>query len=186
MKQSSVGLKLKVRYFNILTLKLLKVSRNEFVLFFLASQELIGNIDVKTKTVLFNVARNSSFGTPNAVIPFELTRLNEGGAMDLASGVFTVPVSGIYHFEFSGLKNPNAKSVSIFLQVNGAPPQSHIGTAYISQNSIGTFDGLSFTSLIRLKVNDRVNLVIEHNGMLYDSSSHHTQFVGLLVEEDLI
>ncbi len=50
------------------------------------------------QNVLSQGQANSFF---NAVIPFNIEHLNEGGAMDLAAGVFTVPVDGIYHFEFS-------------------------------------------------------------------------------------
>ena len=63
------------------------------------SQDFIGQVDVKTKTVHFFVQRNSPFSTTNAVIPFDVACLNQGNAFDLASGIFTVPVPGIYHFD---------------------------------------------------------------------------------------
>ena len=116
-----------------------------------------------------------------------MARLNEGGAMDLSSGIFTAPVSGIYHFEFSGLKHKDSTFLSIFIVVNGAPAHEHVGVAHTDQFAKGTFVGISITSLIRLKVNDKVTIFNGHNGLLYDSpKSHHTQFIGVLVEEELM
>ena len=75
----------------------------------------LGNIDVKTKSVHFYVQRDKPFSTPNVVIPFELERLNVGGAMNLTTGIFTVPVAGIYHFEFSCLRAGPAPYLTISL-----------------------------------------------------------------------
>jgi len=54
-----------------------------------------------------------------AVIPFEYARLNTGDSFNLTSGIFTAPVSGIYHFEFCAQKDIDSPQLSIFLQVNG-------------------------------------------------------------------
>jgi len=62
-------------------------------------------VDVKTKTVHFYVQLKNDFGTTNVTIPWNVEQLNEGNAMDLASGIFTVPVDGLYHFEFSAHKD---------------------------------------------------------------------------------
>jgi len=146
-------------------------------------QESIGSLDVKTKNVHFYVQRNGSFGTVNAVIPFELARLNKGGAMNLASGIFTAPVAGIYHFEFAGVKGRNSDYLDVFLQVNG----DNVGIAYTDDYS-HTKSALviSLTASLRLKINDRVNLFKRNFGVLEDNSLHHTHFTGWLVDEELI
>lgn len=150
---------------------------------FTVSQKLIGNVDIKTRTVHFYVTRNSTFSTHEAVIPFELAFLNEGGAMNLASGIFTAPVPGIYHFEFSGVKATYANYLVVDIQVNGA----RIGVAYTNQFSTGSLNGVSLSSSFRLAANDRVNLFnYNTGGVLFDGTAHQTHFTGWLVEESLI
>ena len=135
-------------------------------------------MDIKTRTVHFYVARNTSFSTPSAVIPFDVARLNEGGAMNLASGIFTAPVPGIYHFEFSGVKDPFTAYM-----VNGA----RIGFAYTNQNTGGSMDAVCLSASLRLAANDKVNLYNYNDyGMLYGNNGETPHFTGWLVEEDLI
>ncbi len=140
-------------------------------------------MDVKTKTVHFYVQRFSTFSeAPAVIIPWEVERLNEGGAMNLASGIFTVPLNGIYHFEFSGLKAESATDFSVFLDVNGVGIAS-AGTNYGSNT--GTFEGYSLTASLRLKAGDRMNLFNDVGSVLYDNGFYKNHFTGWLVEEDL-
>jgi len=115
------------------------------------------------------------------VIPFQLARINEGNALNLTSGIFTVPVPGIYHFDFSAVKDYPDNYLDIFLQVNGA----NVGFANSHQSFTGSFDGVSLSASLRLAAGDRVNL-INSGGSLYDSSRHYTHFSGWLVEEDFM
>ena len=62
----------------------LQHSQNEC--FIAVSQQLIGDVDVTTKSVHFYVQRNTDFSA-NDVIPWEVVRLNEGGDMDLSSRI---------------------------------------------------------------------------------------------------
>ena len=143
------------------------------------SQDLIGHVDVKTSTAHFYVQRKSSFGS-NAVVPFELARLNEGNAFNLKSGIFTVPVTGIYHFEFSGVKLNYASHLSIFLQVNGV----NVGLA---NTKGGANDVATLSASLRLVAGDRVNLYNPAGrGEIIDGQSSLTHFSGWLVEEDLM
>ncbi len=132
------------------------------------------------ETVHFYVQRKFSFKTVDAVIPFDLARLNEGGAFNLTTGIFTVPVPGIYHFDFSALKEEPAAYLSILLQVNGA----NIGTAYTGQ--AGNVNIVSLSASLRLEAGDKVNLFNVGSGAHYDSPNHHTHFSGWLVEEKLM
>jgi len=146
------------------------------------SQELTGHLEVKTKTVHFYVQRSSHFYT-NAAIPFEFAKLNEGNAFELASGTFTAQVSGIYHFQFSGVKHVGATLLAIYLQVNG----NHVGLAHASPGKTGSLDTASLSASLRLKAGDKVRLYNAPGSVLHDYGSEHwTHFSGWLVEEDLM
>ncbi len=101
--------------------------------------------------------------------------------MNFATGVFTVPVNGIYHFEFSGLKDPDAAPyLYLQLQLNGIPIGSSYAP-YIENNWVGLS---TISASLRLKTGDQVSLV-KDIGVLRDDDNHYTHFTGWLVEEDL-
>ncbi len=143
---------------------------------------MIGEVDVKTKTVHFYVQRSSNFGPSDGVIPFDAAPVNEGNAFNLDSGIFTVPVNGIYHFDFSAVEDESAITFSIVLQVNGAT----VGFAHTYQGTPGSRDTVSLNASLRLSAGDRVNVYNNGGGVLFDGSGHWTHFSGWLVEEDLM
>ena len=138
---------------------------------------------MKTKPTHFYVTKSARLGPGDVVIPFELARLNEGNAFDLPLGIFTVPVPGIYHLDFSASKDASANHLCIYLQVNGV----NIGRAYTNQYSKGTENAVSLSASLRLAAGDRVNLFL-NCGVLYDNGvvNHRTHFSGWLVEEYLM
>jgi len=145
------------------------------------SQELTGHLEAKTTTVHFYVQKRFSCST-KGVIPFELARLNEGNAFELASGTFTAPVSGTYHFQFSGIKDSGATSLAVYLKVNG----NHVGMAVASGQTGHTFT-TSLSASLRLKAGDNVRLYNERDSVLHDNVDEHaTHFSGWLVEEDML
>ena len=78
------------------------------------------------------------------IVPFQLDRLNEGGGVDLALGVFTAPVLGINHLDFTGLKDRiplfvEFGSLHIDLQVNS----QHLGRAENEQLERESCDSVS-------------------------------------------
>ena len=148
-----------------------------------AFEEFIGNVDVKTRSIHFYVQKNSNFTTKDTIIPFEVARLNVGDAMNLETGIFTAPVAGIYHFEFTAASNNSATALFIDLQLNGAKVSSAHNH---QQSSAGSHLRLSLTASLRLEVNDRVNLFV-YEGELFDNDGlYQNHFTGWLMEEDLI
>lgn len=145
----------------------------------LVSQQVVGTVDVKTNIVHFYVQRNSSFLNRRQVIPFDEAPLNEGNAFNLAKGIFTVPVPGIYNFQLSAVKTDSEPRLDILLQVNG----NNVGDTWTDQTGAGTSDVVSLSASLRLKAGDTLMLNL---GGLRDSGWHYTHFSGWLVEEDLI
>ena len=145
-------------------------------------EELIGTVDIKTKNAHFYVQRNSEFGPGTAAVPFDVATVDEGNNFDLTSGIFTAPVSGLYHFQFVGVKSTTANHLDIILLLNGA----RVCVAFTSQPTAGTFESISLSASLRLVTGDKVNLYNWGTGVLADNSDHLTQFSGWLVEEDLM
>jgi len=93
----------------------------KYLFFNKLSETLYGSVDVKTKPDHFYGQILGDFSLTNVVNPLTIERLNVSGAMDLAAGaVFTILVNGIYHFEFTALKDGgDPENLFIYLQVIG-------------------------------------------------------------------
>ncbi len=146
----------------------------------IVSETRIGNVDVKSEEVHFYVQRSSVYSINNAIVQFDMERLNVGEAMDMNTGIFSAPVDGIYQFEFSGIKDSPQTALYIFLQVNGA----NIGVAHATSSVSGAFQSVLHASL-KLKAGDKVTLY-KTTGTLYNAVDfYYTHFTGRLVSEDL-
>lgn len=145
----------------------------------------MGFVDIKTSPVHFYVQRESSVYPGNGmVLRWEKSRLNMGNAMDLTSGVFTAPRGGIYHFEFSGVKDASTKSLVIKIRLNGIV----VGTAEACTSPIVIYEATSLHSTLQLNKGDRIDLWITGETSLYDQKDenvYRTHFTGWLIEEDL-
>ena len=135
-------------------------------------------MDVKTSSgVSFYVQRNTDYSSAGTVIPYEVTQLNIGGAMNLGTGVFTAPVNGRFHFSFTALSFTTAENTWVFLRVNGV----NIGTSL--SRSIDY--SIPLVATLKLKKGDTVDVYLE-SGSIHDDIHYHTHFSGFLLEEDLV
>ena len=101
---------------------------------------------------------------------------NVGNGLDISSGVFSCPQSGLYMLSFSGLTVvPNYTYVRIY--INGVED-------FLLQSSTTAdvnIDVISHTWLVHLNSNDKVNLKITH-GEMYSSSVQRITFNGMKVK----
>lgn len=102
--------------------------------------------------------------------------------MDLASGVFTAPRPGIYHFSLAGLSGHSTSGyLHVELQLNGVS----LGRAY-GDESIVSYETFSLQSTLYLKSGDRIWLSIPSasGAVWHDNDGHYTHFTGWLSQED--
>ncbi|XP_046446696.1 uncharacterized protein LOC124195999 [Daphnia pulex] len=137
-------------------------------------QTWIGFTDVKSSPVFFYVQRNTDYLTANSVVPFEVTKLNLGNAMNTATGTFVAPRSGKYFFALSGISNSVDTYTYVRLQLNGEV----VGTS-LSTNLYLTF---SLQSVLQLHTGDQIRLFLAA-GTIHDNNQHFMNFVGFLIEE---
>jgi hypothetical protein len=160
------------------------------ILLFTETQKWIGFADVKSAPVHFYVQRNSSFNTTSTPILFDLARMNEGNAMDLTSGKFTAPRTGIYFFSFTGLARISSSSDNHFLYSSLFLNGDIIGTSFVSEERSVTnkFSPLTLQSTLKLNKGDQVWVGIYSFGpssyfYLHDDGDHLTHFTGFMLEE---
>ena len=138
---------------------------------------MIGYNDVKTAAgVYFYVTRNSTYTSTSSVIPYEVEHLNIGGAMHLATGVFTAPADGRYHFTFTGRSYSKDGWNSIQLRLNG----SNIAVA----GTASSHNNMPLSATLNLKKGDQVDTFL-FAGVLRDDLWRYTHFSGILIEEDI-
>ena len=108
--------------------------------------------------------------------------MNIGGAMNLQTGIFTVPVNGRYHFSFTACSSTNGQNY-VLLRVNGGISfsDSHIG---ISETRT-VFNNLPIVATLNLKKEDTVGTYLGAGSIVDNTNYHWTQFSGILLDEDL-
>ena len=157
-------------------------------------EKWIGYVDVKSLPTYFYVQKNTNFSTIDMPIPFEISKLNIGNAMNLTSGIFTAPRTGTYYFSFTGLVSfpvitGSAEvylGVELLLNGNGVA----LGTVDEANTINSQLTPFTFHSTLDLKSGDQIWLRIKHmtpGAYLYDSvnwQSNH--FTGWILEEDIV
>ena len=153
------------------------------------SQASRHSIDIKSLPIYFYVQRSSDFNGTGTPIPFELERLNVGGAMNLTSGKFTAPRDGIYFFEFTGRSYFPASSSRLYLDVAAYLNGNEIGRGV--SDEVGTdvqYESFSFQWTLNLQSGDQIWLQISNispGTYLDDNQYHTTHFNGMLLEENI-
>ena len=140
--------------------------------------------------VHFYVQRNSSFNTIGTPILFNLALVNEGNAMNLQTGKFTAPRTGIYFFSFTGHVNfpvSSSAHIGIDLYLNG----NLFGASFVQETNTGTnqLGQLTLQWTLNLKSGDQVWVMIDtisSEVLLYDNPVHFTHFSGFMLQEEIV
>ena len=146
---------------------------------------------MKSAAAYFYVQRSVHFNQIKTPIPFDVEKLNAGGAFNLNSGKFTTPVKGKYFFTASGIPDFPASSsarqnMDIGLYKNGGL----MGAAHSDEmHSTATrlHETFSLQSTLELQKGDQIWLEIKL--MTTDADLHgdgYFHFSGFILEEELI
>ena len=139
----------------------------------------VGVVDVKSSPVYFHVQRNSTYTLNGTTIPFQIGKLNVGGGMNITSGIFTAPKSGIYFFAFIAIKD---WLVDVVLDVDLYHNSNRITKAYGTPVT-GSFT-VTLSSTLSLKSGDNISLQL-YQGQLFSNVHRHVFFNGWLLQEEM-
>ncbi|KAI9563566.1 hypothetical protein GHT06_011030 [Daphnia sinensis] len=159
-------------------------------------QTRIGYQDLKTRPIYFYVQKTEPFSTENIPMPFERAMLNNGGAMNLETGIFTAPVTGTYFFSFTGLVQFEVTSTGILseLVIRLFRNNQEIARSQINEVNAVTnpnyLSPITLQSTLKLNATDEVWVEIDRGivfGYLFDySNTYCTNFNGWLLEEEIL
>ncbi len=113
--------------------------------------------------------------------------------MNLTTGIFTAPRTGIYSFSFTGLVDFPILSTLVNLGVSLYLNGNRIANGYVEEgiNVIGQDEQVTFQSTLNLKKGDRVWVQIDGTGnesssLLHDDNWPRTHFNGFMLEEEIV
>ena len=110
--------------------------------------------------------------------------------MDLATGKFTAPITGIYFFSFTGMADFPKSSSLLRLGIGFFLNANQVGRSFVDEaNSVNRQKSqLTLQSTLYLKKGDQiwVQIIIIGSGVsLYDNEWHYTHFTGFILDENI-
>ncbi|KAI9565012.1 hypothetical protein GHT06_008754 [Daphnia sinensis] len=136
--------------------------------------------------ISFFAQRTTSYSQRNNINNYQINYLNQGGAFNKTSGIFTVPVNGLYYFSFNALKTKQSLSGTSRLTVQIAqisPTLRILAKTHIDSSDWNGWYSVQVKAIADLVVNDRIAVQILE-GSIYESGilGHvTTSFGGYLI-----
>ena len=135
---------------------------------------------MKTSPVYFHAQRTINYANASTTLPFDFLRLNLGGGMS-TSGIFVAPKSGKYFFTCSGMSDVSS-SVRVEMQVkNDTVDWSRVTIG----NGVGNYQGYSIQATMELAKGNQIRIFLVE-GVAHDNEFRYTNFVGQLIEEEIV
>ena len=103
--------------------------------------------------------------------------VNIGAALDLETGIFTAPVSGVYFFTFDAVSLNSGES-RVHLQKNGVNVGQLYDPNYQSQ--------LHLALILQLDAGDEIQVYLQTGQIYEDANGHYTHFTGMLLNDDVL
>jgi hypothetical protein len=133
--------------------------------------------------VAFHVYSRGNYTEVNTTIRYEHAYVNTG-SMDLTTGVFRAPTDGTYVFNFVAPRYSNNTFEVFCLHVRLDRNRLPIGNGLICGDSYEQWTPASFNAVLKLKLNDTVEMFLEQGEIKAsrESDPPHTHFTGFLLE----
>ena len=137
---------------------------------------------VNSTHVIFSTTHKGQPIIDGKIITFSDTKANVGNGMDSATGVFTVPVTGIYEFSFSAYFYHFLSYTGVIIYKNGEY-QFRIHDQNLVDNDFPHYHSIGNTWTMSLLQNDQIHLKLEGNPLAFNPNyvSEYVWFNGQLL-----
>ena len=130
--------------------------------------------------VVFGAVRKGPSVASGTVVTFTDLIINEGDGMDIESGTFKAPVSGVFYLTFSGLSLNEDDDTYIQVRKNGNF-QFEIDESDNGEGNEKRWHNISYNWMMKLTKGDTVQLKVTNNGLWSSANEDFVFFTGQLV-----
>ena len=140
-----------------------------------AALDVRGNVqvrgDIHGGCPIYFAAYNTNGTTAGNTVIWNELWMSRGGGYDTGTGIFTVPLAGIYKFYYT-LRQSGAAGTALYarIQLNGSDLSVQYGAIYLQT----TRDQAGSTVLLKLNAGDKISVKVYN----YDMASGYSSFIG--------
>jgi len=137
------------------------------------------NLAKKTMGVYFSAYRSGAYSGGGENLTFSGAYCNNGGGLDVESGIFTCPIGGTYMFQFHLATHDNKKAL-LSIRIN----DKEIASVFDQNHKDNHKNSMAGTNVVHdVKRGEKVSLYAYTGTWLADfPANHYTHFVGLLLQ----